>query len=55
MEEMKSGIFTVNSFMYDIAIVCESEKKRKKGSHKTEFVVRDGDLEYESIICWMVA
>jgi hypothetical protein len=32
--------------------VCE--KKRKKGSHNTEFVVRDGDLEYESSICWMV-
>jgi hypothetical protein len=27
---MKSGILTVNSFMYDIAIVCESVKRKEK-------------------------
>jgi hypothetical protein len=30
-------------------------KEKKNGSNKSEFVVREGDLEYESSICCMVA
>jgi hypothetical protein len=55
---MSFGVYCKEIYWEDMAIVSlyvDLWKEKKNGSNKSEFVVREGDLEYESSIYCMVA